>query len=582
MGIQQTRAITDLISNIGTTSANIMKSKRARQVAELRFIQEKNAKEELAIYEMQEEVKKNLKDSGLQSDSFYQMAYGNISDLSIYNTRREQAFGSEARRKATEEYALAAERDKQTKFYINFYKGWLETYGKEISENAKNQPGGVFTGINTPMPNGHFNDFSKEAGLQYRLKNALVGVQLNNEGTALLPTVKYYQKKDGTIMGRLPGYDDFDVMTTISKEPIMIQNFQKTLGSEFEKLGIKKDGVIKDEYLDFLKATEASTFLKQESGDDLEVTTRKIPVNVATSNRWLQKVEEIFQGQLRAVTDKSDFNNMQATYMSIAGAMDVNNDGVISAGEFKQEKVQTAKNNFRNVNVNEMTSQQSQIIKPLTYKNGSFQLDEESEQRLRAVFLDNAYSDFMGPGYVQQMDIPETIAQGKTRRRRRDDEQKKVASAVTKGKNQGKSEAMKNAISFSKINPKEFGFSVNDFIKLGEVKPTKRNVLEEDIKIPSKQTDRKNYNEFVKVMSAQGFNVTALNDIEKGEQKTTIASKGNKTNAPKKFVISSSSKIKGKSFYRDIFLMMGIQQSAVDELVKELFSTKKPLPIRKK
>jgi len=584
----QSNIVAGLIQNIGTTTANMIKSRNLRQTKELQYIQQKQAKEQLALYAtdaMQKKVIQNYKDSGLASDSFFKMAYNNISDLSIYDTRRKKAQSQGQRQKASEEYAMAQARDSQTQYYINYYKGWLETYTKELQANAKNQPGGVFTGTQQGMKGGHFNEFSEETNKNFLLKNALLGVQMNKEGTDLLPPVDYYQKKDGTLMGKLKGYEDFDILATISKPPVVIQDFQKTLGALFTESGYKDgNGQIKKEFLNYDELDEYTKTVTGSDGDTVQVTTRQVPINIATSNRWLQQVEQVFQGQLRAINNKNDFDNMQASYMSIAGAMDVNNDGVIGLDEYntKSRKVQTKKANYRNVSTADMTDLKEQKIKPLTYKNANFQLDQESENRLRAVFLDNAYKDNIGPGYVQELDTPETVVQARARRRREDDEQKKAASTATVGKNQGKSEAMKNAISFSKINPKEFGFAVNDFIKLGETTPTKRNVLEEDIKIPSKQTDRKNYNEFVKVMSAQGFNVTALNDIEKGKQKTTIESKGNKTNAPKKFVISSSSKIKGKSFYRDIFLMMGIQQSAVDELVKELFKTKKPLPIGKK
>ena len=41
-------------------------------------------------------------------------------------------------------------------------------------------------------------------------------------------------------------------------------------------------------------------------------------------------------------------------------------------------------------------------VQPLNYKNGNFQLTEESEQRFRSAFLENAYRDFMGPGFVNE------------------------------------------------------------------------------------------------------------------------------------------------------------------------------------
>ena len=106
----------------------------------------------------------------------------------------------------------------------------------------------------------------------------------------------------------------------------------------------------------------------------IDMIMRTVPVNVATSNRWLQQVEQVLQGQFKAISDKNDFNNFQATYVAIGG-------------------------------------ENNKSVQPLNYKNGNFQLTEESEQRFRSAFLENAYRDFMGPGFVNEAFVAEQTPQ---------------------------------------------------------------------------------------------------------------------------------------------------------------------------
>jgi len=595
----QSNIVAGLIQNIGTTTANRIKSRNLRQTKELQYIQEKQAKEQLALYAtdaMQKKVIQNYKDSGLASDSFFKMAYNNISDLSIYDTRRKKAQSQGQRQKASEEYAMAQARDSQTQYYINYYKGWLETYTKELQANAKNQPGGVFTGTQQGMKGGHFNEFSEETNKNFLLKNALLGVQMNKEGTDLLPPVDYYQKKDGTLMGKLKGYEDFDVLATISKPPVVIQDFQKTLGALFTESGYKDgNGQIKKEFLNYDELDEYTKTVTGSGGDTVQVTTRQVPINIATSNRWLQQVEQVFQGQLRAINNKNDFDNMQASYMSIAGAMDVNNDGVIGLDEYntKSGKVQTKKANYRNVSTADMTDLKAQKIKPLTYKNANFQLDQESENRLRAVFLDNAYKDNIGPGYVQELDTPETVVQARARRA-------KEKAAATKAEQQRINEiAQRNSktdpltgktptpldkatLEFSQINPSSFGFrtppvlpGIND-INGGPNLPSK--FLDYRMKLPSpratKAQGKKDWELFRNTIVEANFEVfeeTPTGNIIISIPSTKLDAKGQEKMGARSFKLYKDKDITAREFYKEMFTLMGVSRGSVYGRVNGLF-----------
>ena len=216
----------------------------------------------------------------------------------------------------------------------------------------------------------NFDKFFKEVNLNFSIKNAVVGVEANKDQTKILPPVNYYQKEDGVIMGQLTGYKDFDIIDVLSTPPVVIQNFQKSLGKLFMDSGYKDgNGEIKKEFLNYNDAQE-----KPGKVNGVDIIMRTVPVNVATSNRWLQQVEQVLQGQFRAISDKNDFNNFQATYIAIGG-------------------------------------EEKEKIKPLEFRNGNFQLTEESEQRFRSAFLENAYRDFIGPGFVNEVSIAEQTPQ---------------------------------------------------------------------------------------------------------------------------------------------------------------------------
>jgi len=368
---QQSKILSDLINNVEDTASSIYKSKEKRQIKELHIIQKSESKRELLLFNFKKEIKENAKNSGIKGDSFFNMAYNNITDLSKYNTQKEKAQTAENRQEASKAYEMAQKRNKAIQEFIVYYNDWLTTYSEEVSSNPQNQPGGVFTGINKDL-NSSFDKFFKETNLNFSIKNAIVGGELNKEQTKILPPVEYYQKEDGVIMGRLTGYKDFDIINTLSTPPVVIQNFNETLGKLFMNSGYKNgNGEIKKEFLNYNDAEE-----KKGKLNGVDVIMRTVPVNVATSNRWLQQVEQVLQGQFRSIIDKDDFNNFQATYLAIGG-------------------------------------ENNKSIEPLNYKNGNFQLTEESEQRFRSSFLENAYRDFMGPGFVKEVEIAEQKPQKK-------------------------------------------------------------------------------------------------------------------------------------------------------------------------
>jgi hypothetical protein len=100
----------------------------------------------------------------------------------------------------------------------------------------------------------------------------------------------------------------------------------------------------------------------------VQTITRQIPIMSSASSNWIKAADQVLAGVFSALSDKSGFDNIQATYLSIAGE--------------------------------DKTSDE-----PLTYMNSKYQLSPESEQRVRRVYLKNAYADFMGHGYVEKKEF---------------------------------------------------------------------------------------------------------------------------------------------------------------------------------
>ena len=148
---QQSKILSDLINNVESTASSIYKSKEKRQIKELHIIQKTQSKRELLLSNFKKEITKNAKNSGIKGDSFFNMAYNNIGDLSIYNTQREKAQTAEERQKASKAYEMAQKRNKAIQEFVVYYNDWITAYSKELSDNPKNQPGGIFTGINKDL-----------------------------------------------------------------------------------------------------------------------------------------------------------------------------------------------------------------------------------------------------------------------------------------------------------------------------------------------------------------------------------------------------------------------------------------------
>ena len=70
---QQNKILSDLINNVDKTASNIYKSKNKRQLKELSIIQKNESKRELMLFNLKSEVTKNIKNSGIIGDSFFNM-----------------------------------------------------------------------------------------------------------------------------------------------------------------------------------------------------------------------------------------------------------------------------------------------------------------------------------------------------------------------------------------------------------------------------------------------------------------------------------------------------------------------------
>jgi len=383
---KQNSTVEDIITSISNTNLGILNSKIARQTKEFSEIKKIENEKELRLLDLKDDVNNNIKKSGISSDSFFNMAFDNITDKDYYTTSLDNAASREDRFEASKKLDIENKKEQAIGNYVNYYKDWAATYVNELEGVDKNSPGGVFTGTNKSIEGGKFNDFSKKIYKNYAIKNALIGAQLNREGTNLLSPVEFYQKEDGTVMGKLSGFKDFDIIEEISKPPALIQDFNKLLGERWKNGGYTNDrNEIKQQFLN----NDAMVETKSKTKDGVTVLTKSYPINSATSARWLQEVETVFQGQLKSISNEGDFNNMQATYMAIAGDLDRNKDGALSASELKYNK----------------KAKSLGEIKPLEYKNSNFELTDDSAQRLRDVYLNNAYRDFMGNGIVEKSEV---------------------------------------------------------------------------------------------------------------------------------------------------------------------------------
>ena len=372
---QQQTYISAMIRGFGMTAANVINSKKERQTAEFNATQEAENKRELKLLGLEDKVRINAGKSGISNDSFFEMANGNINNKEKWTTALGNATDVETRQEASYQLDMANKRSNAINQYIGGYKDWFKTYSGEISGTNRNKPGGVYTGNIGPDA----SEFDKQTYKNWALKNALVGVQLKGDEDALLPPVEFYQKEDGTVMGKLEGYDDFDIMATINVPPVQVFDLKKDLTKLFNSNNyLGSDGKVKDKFLDLTNPKiKGETFTNAQG---VEMIRKDIPVLPGVMNAWIGQVDQKLAGIFGSINSKEDFRNLQATYLSIAG--DKDRDG---------KRDVDADGNPTGI----------ENLPPLVFKDGFYQLDPESEQRFRNAYLETATADFFGPGYVE-------------------------------------------------------------------------------------------------------------------------------------------------------------------------------------
>jgi len=361
---QSKSSVKSMVQNAGVQAANIKNSALKRETKEFTKSRKFIDKQQLKTLALKPEVKANIEKSGIKSDSFFYMAMENINAKDYWSNVLTNAGDKDIRAEASYNLAQAIKREVKANSFAQEFSGWFQVYPKELQDNAFNKIGGIYTG--SPEDVGKW---SKEVYKNCYIKNALIGIQLNKAGDKILKPVDYYQEEDGTVMGEVIGYKDFNILDEVLKPPVMIENLNKELKKRFIDMGYRGDnGMIKDEYLNFEdKNIEKSTTETTNPGG-VKIITKQIPIMSSASNNWIKAADQVLAGVLNSLSDKADFDNIQATYLSIAGE-DKNSD------------------------------------EPLTYMNSKYQLTPESEQRVRQVYLANAYADFMGPGYVEKKEF---------------------------------------------------------------------------------------------------------------------------------------------------------------------------------
>ena len=509
---QQQTYISAMIRGFGMTAANVINSKKERQTAEFNATQEAENKRELKLLGLEDKVRINAGKSGISNDSFFEMANGNINNKEKWTTALGNATDVESRQEASYQLDMANKRSNAINQYIGGYKDWFKTYSGEISGTNRNKPGGVYTGNIGPDA----SEFDKQTYKNWALKNALVGVQLKGDEDALLPPVEFYQKEDGTVMGKLEGYDDFDIMATINEPPVQVFDLKKDLTKQFNSNNfLGSDGKIKDKFLDLENSNIEARPIKNKQGVDM--IEKDIPIKATTMNAWLGQVDQKLAGIFGSINSKEDFRNLQATYLSIAG--DKDRDG--------KRDVDADGNPIGIEN-----------LPPLVFKDGFYQLDPESEQRFRNAYLETATADFFGPGYTTVKEFaPEPTAQ--------------TEPELT--------DTDKRVEQIEAVSSNTFGLARG-----------KGNVVRENAPMDVPQQGDKGYPAFASVLDDQGFDLKMTTDGDGYE----IITKGNVTNAPKSFKILFDNPPSGKSFYRDLFLAMGVKQGDVNAKLDEFFKDK--------
>ena len=508
---QQQAYISAMIRGFGMTAANVINSKKERQTAEFNATQEAENKRELKLLGLEDKVRINAGKSGISNDSFFEMANGNINNKEKWTTALGNATDVESRQEASYQLDMANKRSNAINQYVGGYKDWFKTYSGEISGTNRNKPGGVYTGNIGPDA----SEFDKQTYKNWALKNALVGVQLKENEDALLPPVEFYQKEDGTVMGKLEGYDDFDIMATIQEPPVQVFDLKKDLTKQFNSNNyLGSDGVIQDKFLDTKNPTIVGRPIKNLQ--DVDMIERDIPIKPTVMNAWMGQVNQKLAGIFGSINTKEDFRNLQATYLSIAGDKDRDGKRDVDAdgNPIKIDK-----------------------LPPLVFKDGFYQLDPKSEAAFREVYLKNATDDFFGPGYI-------TV--------------KEFAPEPTVQKEPKPTDVDKRVEQIEAIPSNTFGLA-----------QVKGGILyNAPIDIP--QQGDKNYVGFKDTLDNQGFDLKMTTDGDGYE----VITKGNVTNAPKSFKIFFDEPPSGKSFYRDLFLAMGVKQGDVNAKLNKYFKDK--------
>ena len=391
---QQQSFLTDMISGIGQTAANIINSAQTRQTDTITASQNFNNKRELKLLKLKNEAAINISKSGIGNDSFFNMANENIDRKDMFTTFLENASDPDQRQRASKALEGIDRNQRAVTQYINYYKDWEATYGKELNQRDRNNAGGVFTG----NPNG--TEFEKETYKNYLLKNALVGGALNKDGSKLMEPVAFYQNDEGQIMGKLDGYDDFNILELIATPPVEILDFKqdKTIGlnKKWKEAGYMKDGNIKDEYLNYADPSigEGEKFTNPKG---VKMITQQIPIQPAAQQAWLKTMDTTLAGILASTDDQTSFRNLQASYFSIAGEFDQNLDGSVSEVEAREYGIDGKEYTDLFGDDGKL-----QALNPLGFKDGNYNLDAVSEANFRKVYLTTGYQDYFGTGYVEK------------------------------------------------------------------------------------------------------------------------------------------------------------------------------------
>jgi hypothetical protein len=361
---QSRNSIELMVQNAGVQAANVKNSSLERETKQFTYSRIFTDNQQLKSMPLKTEMMANAEKSGIRSDSFFHMAMENINNKDYWNTVLDKAGTQEERVNASYNLAQATKKERKASVFAQEFSAWSDIYQTELDVASFNKIGGMYTGAPENV-----GVWSKNVYKNYNIKNALLGIQVNKTGDKLLKPISYYQDEDGAVMGEVVGYKNFNVLVELLKPPVKIHNLNKILRKRFIDMGYRgEDGIIKDEYLNFKDQNIEKSITITTNPNGIQTVTRQIPIMSSASSAWIKASNQVLAGVFSSLGDKSGFDSIQATYLSIAGK-DKNSD------------------------------------KPLNYMNIKYQLTPESEQRFRRVYLKNAYADFLGHGYVEKKEF---------------------------------------------------------------------------------------------------------------------------------------------------------------------------------